>query len=204
MRVKTNIPGNECIKKGEISILKNKVSFFQKGLIEIVNGEGTHNFPYHTHKSFLVGVIKSGEARFIIGRREYLLTKGMTYIVPPDIGMSISPIKPYSYLTICIKISGMEQIDLYNTEMNMKQGLGEKVITLSEQFVLTKMTEEEFISKLSSILGIQIDKKKLNIRTTGDVIRLSEKYMNDHLNEKFVLEDLAKTVYISKYHDTGV
>lgn len=52
---------------------KNKVSFFQRGSVEIVNGEGIHRFPYHTHESFLMGVIKSGEVRVIIKNMGKLL-----------------------------------------------------------------------------------------------------------------------------------
>lgn len=179
---------------------KNKVSFYQKGSIEIVNGEGTHRFPYHTHESYLVGVIKSGEVRVIIGSREYLLTQGMTYIVPSKVGMAIIPVKPYSYLTICIKNGKMDGFEPYRQKQMVMQGLWEKINSLSEQFTLLQLTEVEFIRRLCRIINLQEAKKKSGVNNSRDVIRLAEKYIYEHINDKFILNNLAQAVFMSKYH----
>lgn len=179
---------------------KNKVYFFQKGSIEIVNGEGTHRFPYHTHESYLVGVIKSGEVRAIIGSGEYLLTQGMTYIVPSKVGMAITPVKPYSYLTICIKNDKMNKFEQCRSEQMVMRRLGDQIIDLSEQFISLRWTEEEFISQLCKIIDLRVDKNESDVKYSSDVIRLAEKYIKEHINDKFILNNLAQTVYMSKYH----
>ncbi len=179
---------------------KNKVSFYQKGSIEIVNGEGTHRFPYHTHESYLVGVIKSGEVRVFIGDREYLLMQGMTYIVPSKVGMSIMPVKPYSYLTICIKNGKLSGFEPYRQKQMVVQGVWEKIDSLCEQFTLLKLTEEEFIIRLCEILNLREAKIKSGSKASSDVIRVAEKYINEHINDKFILNDLAQAVHMSKYH----
>ncbi len=39
----------------------------------------------------------------MIDHKEYVLGSGMTYLIPSNIGISIGPVTPYSYLTVCIK-----------------------------------------------------------------------------------------------------
>ncbi len=177
---------------------KNQALFFQKGFIEIVNGKGIHEFPYHTHESFLIGVIKSGSAKFIIDNKEYVLGSGMTYLVPSDIGISIAPVSPYSYLTICIKKKVM-QLDSSESEMYVRHDIGEKVIGLSKRFQMNRLTEDEFICELTSICNIKRGDEVLNQYLDSD-IQKAVFYLKEHVNGKFVLNDLAEAVHLSKYH----
>lgn len=179
---------------------KNKVSFFQKHTIEVVEGEGVHQFPYHTHESYLVGVMKSGEARFAIGSRLYLLTEGMTYLVPPNVGISITPVKPYSYLTICIKNEKKADFGQYMPEPAVMQGLREAILTLCTRFTRDELTEEEFIHQLCGILALRIHKEEFSKKYSGDAVQLAAKYIKNHVNDKFMLDHLAQTVHMSKYH----
>ncbi len=179
---------------------KNKVCFFQKGSIEIVDGEGTHEFPYHTHDSFMIGVVKSGEARFVIGNNEYILGKGMTYLVPPNVGMSITPLRPYSYLTICIKNERKTRLGQYKLELYVLQNPGERVISLCKRFKSEKLSGEKFVDKLVETLELQESKEELNKEYTSVAVKDALKYIKEHVKDKFLLDELAKAVHLSKYH----
>ncbi len=59
-------------------MVKNKICFLQCGNVEIVEGSGKPYFPYHTHNSFIIGVILKGNTLFSINNREFYLGAGMT------------------------------------------------------------------------------------------------------------------------------
>jgi AraC-like DNA-binding protein len=179
---------------------KNKVCFFQRGSIEIVDGEGSHEFPYHTHESFMIGVVKSGEAKFVIGSNEYILGKGMTYLVPPNVGMSITPVKPYSYLTICIKNGRKIQLGQYKSDLYVLYNLGERVIGLCERFKFENFPDEKFIIELIETLDIQNTKEELNKECVSAPVKEAVKYIKEHVNDKFSLDELATSAHLSKYY----
>ncbi len=179
---------------------KNKVLFFLKGSIEIVDGEGKHEFPYHTHDSLLIGVVKSGEARFAIGSNEYLLGKGMTYLVPPNVGISINPIIPYSYLTICIKNHKTTRFGQYKLDLYVLNNMGECLIGLCERYKLKLLSDEEFINNLIKTLELQDNEVNQNKVCTSAAIMDAIIYIKEHVNDKFLLDELTKAVHLSKYH----
>ncbi len=179
---------------------KNKISFFQKGSIEIVDGEGTHKFPYHTHDSFMIGVVKSGVAKFVIENNEHILVNGMTYLIPPNVGMSITPVKPYSYLTICIKNERKIQLGQYKSDLYILNNPGDRVMSLCNKFKFEKLSEEEFIDELVETLELQENREELNKEYSSTAVKDAVRYIKEHVNDKFSLDELAKAVYLSKYH----
>jgi AraC-like DNA-binding protein len=177
--------------------MKNSISFFQKGPIEIVDGEGTHTFPYHTHQSFLVGVVKSGEARFVIGDTEYLLRAGMTYLVPPDVVMSITPTGPYQYLTVCIKDE--EKTRCGKPALFVIEKTGKRIIDLCEDFKSGQLSDESFMGELGKTLW-WTDGNETCEECVNATIRDAVRYIREHVYEKFRLDRLAQNVHLSKYH----
>lgn len=177
--------------------IKNAVSFFQKGPIEIVVGKGSHTFPYHSHQSFLVGVVESGEARFVIGDAKYLLQEGMTYLVPPDVGMSITPAGPYQYLTICIKDEGKTRCG--KPGLFVIENVGKRIVDLCEGFRSGHVSDEQFMGQLGTILW-QTDIKESCEGHVSASVRDAVRYIQQHVNDKFTLDHLARNVHLSKYH----
>ncbi len=179
--------------------MKNKACFYQKNSIEIVDGEGTHEFPYHTHESFMIGVIKSGKTKFVIGNNEYILVKGMTYLVPPNVGISITPMKPYSYLTICIKNEMKAPLLRYNSDLYVYYNLGVHVMRLCKDFKSNKLSSEQFVDKLIVTLQLQETNEVLD-NSYSPVVKDTIKFISEHYDNKFQLDELARAVHLSKYH----
>lgn len=160
---------------------KNSIQFLQSGLIEIVEGSGTPKFPYHTHNSFLIGVIKEGEAHLTIEKKEYFLSEGMTYLVPSNIGMSINPVTPYSYLTICLRGELKEQIEQYNIDNYVLQFIGDKISLLCNQFKSDRK-EASFLNALIKTLNLQkIEQKVISDKRSSPIVEEAVNYINEQI-----------------------
>jgi len=70
--------------------MKNIITFYEKGAVEILHGKSTHSFPIHSHESFCIGVIKKGKVLFNINNSKKLLKENMVFIVPSNTGISIN------------------------------------------------------------------------------------------------------------------
>jgi hypothetical protein len=182
-------------------MIKNDICFFQKGMIEIVEGKGRPSFPFHSHKSFLVGVIKSGKAILKFKENEYEVHDGMTYIVPSSTGFSLTPVTAYSYLTICIAESLKDVLMHYISTNTIRFNIGEDICSICQSYKLG-MNADDFFYKLSNILGLEnIDNMEI-LEESGenDFITEAVIYINEHISEKITLDDIAKNVHVSKYH----
>jgi AraC-like DNA-binding protein/mannose-6-phosphate isomerase-like protein (cupin superfamily) len=188
--------------KGGYRMAKNDIRFFQKGMIEVVEGRGKPNFPFHSHQSFLVGVIKHGKAILKFNENEYELQDGMTYVVPSNIGFSLTPMTAYSYLTICIKDNLKDLLMRSMSSQTILSNIGQNICSLCESYQ-SEMSEEDFFDKLSALLGLQKNMDHTAIaQMSGDdgFVKEAVSYIDEHIREKITLNDIAKNVHTSKYH----
>ena len=179
---------------------KNQVHFYRKGLIEIVSGEGVHDFPYHTHESMMIGVILEGAVRFTVDQFEYVLNPGMTYLVPPDTGSSLTHMEPYRYITICIKgdlllHNTFEAIDSY-----VLKGIGGDILRLCDLFRSGLLCPEEFADQIVELLPLQERKYETRMKRKDANTSTALEYIHHHINDKFNLDELSVAVHLSKYH----
>ncbi len=181
-------------------MMKNQVQFFRKGSIEIVSGEGTHDFPYHTHESMMIGVIVRGSVRFAVDQYEYELSQGMTYLVPPDTGSSLTHIEPYQYITICIMRDLLLPYNLEVADTYVLEGLGRDILLLCDLFCSGLLCQEEFIDKLADMLSLQERRKEARMIRRDANIYAALEYIRDHVNDKFNLDDLSEAVHLTKFH----
>ncbi len=181
-------------------MIKNCVQFFRKGSIEIVSGEGMHDFPYHTHESLLIGVIISGSVRFCIEQFEYELKQGMTYLVPPDTGSSLTHIEPYRYITICIRQEMQLALAFDKNSQYVVEGIGRSILELCSLFSSGLFSQEEFLSHLSELLPLQERSKELQINRKQPETLAAIDYIHEHVNEKFMLDQLSAAVHLSKFY----
>lgn len=175
----------------------NQVTFIQKGNIEIVEGRGTHQFPFHTHQSFMIGIILEGTADFKIGNEERTLKQNGMYLVPSNVGISIRPRTKIHYITVCIRGKGQHLLDgSYETYYVENRGMDFRENV--KAFLNEQLDAQQFIECLQRQLGRarSTEKNQDYYEWLSDVID----YIHTHIEEKLCLDDLAAMVYVSKYH----
>lgn len=176
----------------------NEISFIQRGDIEIIEGRGPHKFPFHTHESFMIGIILEGKADFRIGNQTKTLGKDEVYIVPSHVGISITPKSDIHYITVCIKgvyryvLNGLYDVFYY---IDIGVGLKSKIVA----FINEEITEELFIQSIKDLVGPTIGLKNESVKRTKWIEQI-KMYIEMHLQEPIRLDDLAKMAYVSKYH----
>lgn len=181
--------------------MKNIITFYEKGSVEILYGKSTHCFPLHSHESFCVGAIKKGEALFNINNTEKVIKENMVYIVPSNTGISINADSEYNYITICFKNDLKRKVkNIKFSNYFIETNLGEEISHLCDIFKRNN-DEEELLNSILKLLSKVIEKDDLlEVEKTNDNVLLISQYIKKHAEEKFDLDKLAKTFYLSKYH----
>ena len=174
----------------------NDVSFYFDGNIEIVTGAGMHNFPYHTHNSFMAGAVLAGCGEFDIGGKTLELRKGDAYIVPSNTGIAINPTSGFSYITICLKNELAEVMKEYKTERCFYPSLGGKLLELANNFRMHDIDERAFEMRIIDMF--ELYKASDSVRSI--YTEKAARYLNEHCQSKFSLDELAENVCVSKYH----
>lgn len=174
----------------------NEISFFTEGNIEIIVGAGMHEFPYHTHNSFMAGAILEGCGEFCINGSSAILYKGDCYIVPSDTGISIRPICDFSYITICLKEELAGKMKEYRCNRFYYSGLSNQLLELVTGLRMNLVNERYFNERIVNIFDLY----KGSNTVKSDITLKAVQYMNNHCESKFCLDELAKAVFTSKYH----
>ena len=181
--------------------MKNNINFYEKGSVEILYGQSTHCFPLHSHESFCVGVITKGQALININNNECLLKEAMVFIVPSNTGISISADSEYSYITICFK-NDLEKLvkTIKFNDYFLKLKSNKEILSLCDVFK-DNNDEKQFLYSILKLVnsnvepGYQLEKKQSN-----EIVLSISEYIKNNAEDKFNLEKLAKTFYLSKYH----
>lgn len=174
----------------------NELSFFTDGNIEIIVGIGMHEFPYHTHNSFMVGAILEGCGEFRIDGNISTLYKGDCYIVPPNTGISIKPICDFSYITICLKKELAINMKEYRCDSFYYPNLSDQLLELVTSFRSNQVDERYFTDYIVNTFGLY----RVSNTVKADITLKAIQYINNHCESKFCLDELAKSCFTSKYH----
>lgn len=177
----------------------NKISFIQKGAIEMVDGQGTHSFPFHTHESFMIGVILEGKADFRIGTQAKLLEKDMVYTVPSNVGISITPHTPIHYITLCIKGTLRQSFNAFK-ENFYDEEMGKGLVKCIHQWRNEEIEEREFIQSLIKCLGDAMPIEVEGMREDSHFVEQVAEYIRNHIEEPLKLDDLVEVAHVSKYY----
>jgi AraC-like DNA-binding protein len=181
--------------------MKNSINFYEKGSVEILHGKSTHCFPLHSHESFCVGVIKKGEALFNINNKKKVLKENMIFIVPSNTGISINADCEYNYITICFKNELKKLVEnIHFNKYFIEMNLGDDILLLCDIFKRNN-DEDEFLNSILKIISSAINKDfSLQRDKTYETVLSVSEYIKKHASDKFDLDELAKTFYLSKYH----
>lgn len=181
--------------------MNNIIKFYEKGSIEIVYGQSTHCFPLHSHESFCVGLIVSGAALFNINNNKCLLKESMAFIIPSNTGISITTDSEYNYVVICFKNELKKQVKNINfNKYFIQMKFPREMLVLCDTFKLNN-DETEFLNSILKLINSSIESNSiLQRKQTNETIPLICEYIRKNADQKFDLEKLSKSFYLSKYH----
>lgn len=181
--------------------MKNVIKFYEKGSIEILYAQSRHCFPLHSHESFCVGAITKGTALFTINNEKCLLKESMAFIIPSNTGISITSDSEYNYITICFKNEFKKRVE--NTNFNkyfIEMNFPEEMSVLCDIFKENN-DEEQFFDSILKLIDSSIEPDYLLERNEPSEIVLSVcEYIKKNADQKFDLDNLARSFYLSKYH----
>lgn len=180
---------------------KNDIITFEKGSVEILFCNSSHELPLHSHESWCIGMVYEGEVTFEINQVTNSLKRGMLFLIPSNTGVRIIPVKKYKYVTVCIKDELRDAFfklafDQYFMNMNEPDDF----FKICYDF-MWKKNEKKLVSDIISILTplLCVDSLRQKQQISAPVEKAIS-YMKLHVYEKFDLEKIAEEAFISKYH----
>lgn len=180
--------------------MKTKIYMFERESIEILNGEGNHSLPLHSHECFCFGIIKQGKVHFKIGNKEKLLLKGMAFIIPSNVGITINSNQNYSYTTICLKNEIRDHFMKCNYKEYFLEGVCLRNIDLYCSEFIKHGLSECLLKEISRCIE-HVQEKKIETKDINEeIVEKAKDYIRNHICDKFCLDDICKYVYVSKYH----
>lgn len=176
--------------------------------ITIVKGDGVfHNFTEHFHRSYNIGVIRSGEALMKIGSIEKMIGKDFMYFINPLTIHSMGNFgdNPISYSVISIEDKTFNNI-LHGENLLFKNEIDRSpvkanVITKCINIIMDKMVfaiekEESFFRILS---GLQLENKS-DIQIKKENIDNAIAYINNNFKEPIHIKEISAVSYMSSFH----
>lgn len=193
------------LPKREGYFLKNIIKMFEKDSIEILKADSSHSFPLHSHECFCLGVVDRGRVCFTIGKQERILTVGMCFLIPSNVGVMIEPVERYGYTTICFKneikeyLMGYDYDDYFPRLCTKTDGNCLELLSSLCDSYTAGDTRQIFMDGILSLLKDFMKEKKIS-GTTDDIVEKGKAYIRACVDEKFNLDELADYVHVSKYH----
>lgn len=181
--------------------MKNKISFYESGSIEILYARSSHCFPLHSHESFCIGLVVDGQVDFEIDNKKKSLRKNMMFIIPSNTSILINTESEYKYITICIKNKLKDKLNSTNfSDYFLNIDNSSSVISICDKFKKDN-DENYFIDSLLKIIDKVIIKENIPKNDTeNDIVPKICSYIINHADDKFDLDILANKFFISKYH----
>lgn len=181
--------------------MKNIIQMFEKDSIEILTAQSSHSFPLHSHESFCLGIVSQGLVRFQIGDEEQVLSKGMNYLIPSNVGVTITPMgHRYGYTTICFKNEKKEYLMNYDYDTCFPTLDAEVLMhNLCDRY-LDGGSSQSFMKGILALLECHMQEKRTSPGIHEELMDTAKKYIRDHIDQPFHLDALAAYVHMSKYH----
>lgn len=184
---------------------KNKINLYEQGQIELLFLKSDHEFPLHSHESWCIGIVTEGTVLFSINGKEKLLKRGMVYIIPSNIGVSIKPQHMYKYVSVCIKgdlkevLNGMDFCKYYMELEDVDEFL------IPCYNFMWSGDENKFVDEICTLLQSVADSSENQseeeiINEISPNIKIVVDHLKKHIYDKFDLDEIAQIASTSKYH----
>lgn len=183
-----------------------KIQYYPELLdISLVESTGlSHNFPLHTHNSFIIGKIVEGDAVLIVKKNEYYLNKDSLYFINPfEPHKILSKNNSFSHTAISLPICVL-------TSLWQESRLSKFKVSVPTDSMLS-----ENISKIFDLIksnGISIEKLKDLFQealrnylmpsqefTSYDILKVRNK-VNNSITDILSLEDIANFSKLNTYY----
>lgn len=183
---------------------KNKIIFYHKKNIDIVQGNSEHSFPKHSHNAFCIGIVTKGKIKLILEEQEHVLEKNNTYFIPPFTEHTIKSVDnmEYGYTVVCLHNDFIGQ---YNNALLLKyvykdEKIGMKFLDICQRFYGTNEWQQ-LENELKQFL-LEHTKLVSNLKRQmhNEEILSAVNFINNHLKEPFSLQKISDCTHISKYH----
>jgi len=177
---------------------------------------GAERFERHCHPHYEALYIVQGRGKFVVEGMEYPLREGMLMLLRPHEYHFMQPDPSFPYERIYINFSSADPIvdpdemaslqagygagQCYLPEA-MAAGVGQQLLGLD---ICSEMKEQDaaalFRAGLTQLLLTLSVSSPLNEQTENALTAGVMAYLTEHLAEELRLEELAKKLYVSKYH----
>ena len=181
--------------------MKNNLHFYEHGNVEILYGKSNHCFPMHSHECFCIGAVLDGNVSFNINNHEKLLKKSDIFIIPSNTAVKFESDSTYEYITICFKNElKTKSCSLYFNDYYVSDKDSERFMSLCSNFK-DNNDEDEFFNSILELVSDVVSHKYENENTCSNTVVADIcRYIIDHADQKFDLDELSKTFFISKFH----
>ncbi len=181
--------------------MKNDMNIYEQGQVELLFCKSEHSIPLHSHDSWCIGIIREGEVSFRIKDQECLLKRGMVYIVPSNVGVTIRASCRYQYVTVCFKGTLREAFEEQNLNCYFLEVPDEDLFMKSCYDFMWNGSEDELVSHFLEMLQPVFEKKPFEKqKNRSEEIQKAVEYIQMHCEEKFDLDNVAQYTNLSKYH----
>lgn len=173
---------------------------FEKESIEILTADSEHSLPLHSHECFCFGVVNLGEVHFKIGDKEKLIRVGDAFLIPSNVGVTITCKERYGYITVCMKneikdaLMQFDYSDYFMDSVDL-----DRIEKVCHKFI-NGGSRDEFLDAIEGYLQQVQKEKSMEQREEDDTIDKAMEYIKQHVYEEFCLDDVCDYVHVSKYH----
>ena len=183
---------------------KNEISFYKQKTLEIIEGRGLIDLPYHTHNSYVIGVITSGKLQLCIKEQEYHVGKGAVFIDPSNVGISLRHETSFSYRVFCFS---HEAADYFNSMQPEELVVNDIGVTINELYEKYKKdgSQRDFMKSLTKVLNFtpKADMEQNSHKSSDpkrQLVQQAVNFMEEHVDDKCSIEEVADRLYVSKYY----
>ena len=198
------------MKKPQISISFSKKNLAEGDDFSIISFSGNHwDDIYYFPKTYQVGLVREGQGIFTVGETEFAVQQGDTYFIKPGLVNKgkPNPEKGWAITVLNFKPQLIDELKnegaMFSIFSNLKpaESLRAEVETLLSHFD-TPITSEEAANLVFDFLVDASDKATIVSKSKEQhrAIIKARQFIEANYTSRFSLEDLAKEVYLSKFH----
>ncbi len=157
------------------------------------------DLPYHTHNSYVIGIILDGTVDICLKSRHYVMQKGMVFIVPSNVGIPMTHKTAFSYRAFCFSGSAAEFFNARKPEQSVLSDLALPMDTLYQKYLHTKDIHA-LIAGFTKLLNFTMSESIRISSSTHILVEQAIALMQNHTEDKCSVESIAEELYVSKYY----
>lgn len=148
------------------------------------------SYPLHNHVSvFTIGFVLDGSISLTVGDNSFTCKTGNSFAILPYIPHRIEAQNPYSLLTLCINKNAMDKGNKEKIKIRIRH-----LLTTACELGLTEIQTIRLLNCLDSYENVSF------LYSYEPFIDLAKKQIERHPEMKLSIDEMANSLYISKYH----